>query len=318
MRAMKILVSGSIAYDLLLQYDGSFPDAIDPAHLDELSMAFVTTRFARHHGGTGANIAWNLKLLNQEPLLVGTVGHDAGSYTALLEERGVSTKRVEVQRGYATSTAIVATDSREHQITFFHPGADAAGSFPDLSEERDDLAYAVISPRDARVMMQAMAWCQQYAVPYLFDPGQQVLAFAEEELARAIGKSAGVIANAYEWSLISKKTSFAIEQLLEHAPFLVITQAEEGCTVYTPKGETVLPACKPEKTVNPTGAGDAFRAGFLTGLAAKWSFKQCAMLGSSLASFIVEQEGTLIDAVDLNDVMGRAETTYGEALPALP
>lgn len=315
---MKILVSGSIAYDLLLQYDGSFPDAIDPTHLDELSMAFVTSRFARHHGGTGANIAWNIKLLNQTPLLVGTVGNDAGSYTALLEERSIDTRRVEVQRGYATSTAIVATDSQEHQITFFHPGADAAGSFPDLSEERDDLAYAVISPRDARVMMQGVEWCRQFAVPYLFDPGQQVFALAEEELVRAIDSSAGVIANAYEWSLISKRTSFAIEQLLEHAPFLVITQAEAGVSIYTSKSEIVLPACKPEKLINPTGAGDAFRAGFLTGLVAKWPFKQCGMLGSSLASFIVENEGTLIDSVDLNDVMGRAETAYGEGLPALP
>ncbi len=315
---MKILVSGSIAYDLLLQYDGSFPDAVDPSHLDELSMAFVTSRFARHHGGTGANIAWNLKLLNQDPLLVGTVGHDGGTYTALLEERGIATNRVEVQRAHATSTAIVATDSHEHQITFYHPGADAAGTFPDLSEERDDVSMAIIAPRDARVMVQASAWCKQYAVPYLFDPGQQVMALSEEELVRAIDNSAGVIANAYEWGLISKRTSFSVEQFLEHAPFLVITQSEDGFTAYTPKGQHVLPACKPEKTMNPTGAGDAFRAGLLTGLSAKWPIRQCCMLGASLASFVVEQEGTLMDKIDLNDVMGRAETTYGEALPALP
>ncbi len=315
---MKILVSGSIAYDLLLQYDGSFPEAIDPAHLDELSMAFVTSRFARHHGGTGANIAWNLKLLNQDPLLVGTVGNDGGAYTALLEEKGIATNRVEVQRAHVTATAIVATDSGEHQITFFHPGADAAGSFPDLSEERDDVGVGIISPRDARVMVQAVAWCQQYAVPYLFDPGQQVMALSEEELVRAIDKSAGVIANAYEWSLISKRTSFSIEQLLEHAPFLIITQAEDGFTIYNSKGQIVLPACKPEKVMNPTGAGDAFRAGFLTGMSAKWGLKQCGMLGASVASFVVEQEGTLLDKLDLNDVLSRAETAYGEALPALP
>jgi adenosine kinase len=315
---MKILVSGSIAYDLLLRYDGSFPDAIDPAHVDELSMAFVTPRFARHHGGTGANIAWNLKLLNQDPLLVGTVGNDGGTYTALLEERGISTKRVDVLREHATSTAIVATDAAEHQITFFHPGADAFGTFPDLSEERDDLAYAIISPRDARMMMQGVDWCQKFAVPYLFDPGQQVLALSEDELVRAIDKSAGMVANAYEWSLISKKTSFSIEQLLEHAPLLVMTQAEEGVTVYNRKGAIVLPACKPDAVVNPTGAGDAFRAGFLTGLSGKWSVVNAARLGASLASFVVEKEGTLLDAVDLNEVLGRAETTYGEGLPALP
>jgi adenosine kinase len=315
---MKILVTGSIAYDLLLRYDGSFPDAIDPTHLSELSLAFVTHHFARHHGGTAANIAWNLKLLRQESLLVGTVGHDGGSYTALLEERGISTKRVDVQRDHATSTAIVATDAQEHQITFFHPGADATGSFPDLSEDREDLSLAIISPRNAVAMMQAVDWCQKFAVPYLFDPGQQVLALSEEELVRAIEGSKGVIANAYEWSLISKRTSFSIDQILEHTSFLVMTQAEEGLTIYSSKETIVLPACKPEAVVNPTGAGDALRAGFLTGLAAKWPLLQCGRLGASVASFVVEKEGTLLETLDLNDVLGRAEVTYGEALPALP
>jgi adenosine kinase len=315
---MKILVSGSVAYDLLLNYDGSFPEAIDPAHLDELSMAFVTARFARHHGGTGANIAWNLRLLNQNPLLVATVGNDGGAYTALLEERGISTNRIDARSDHATSTAIVATDSQEHQITFFHPGADAVGTFPDLSEEREDIALAIISPRNVKAMIQAVDWCQKFSVPYLFDPGQQVLGFSEDELIHAIKKSKGIIANAYEWSLISKRTSFSTDQMLTHTPLLVITRGEEGLTIFTKKKGIVIPACKSEHVINPTGAGDALRAGFLTGLAAKWKPEQCGRLGASLASFVCEQEGTLLDKVDLNDVMGRAEVTYGEALPALP
>jgi adenosine kinase len=281
-------------------------------------MAFVTERFARHHGGTGANIAWNLRLLNQDPLLVATVGNDGGAYTALLEERGISTHRIDVQRDHATSTAIVATDSQEHQITFFHPGADAVGVFPDLSEDREDIALAIISPRNVKAMLQAIEWCQNFSVPYLFDPGQQVLGFSEDELVFAIKKSKGVIANAYEWSLISKRTSFSTDQMLAHTPLLIITQAEAGLTIYAKKKEYVIPACKPEKVINPTGAGDALRAAFLTGLAAKWKPEQCGRLGASLASFVVEQEGTLLDKVDLNDVLGRAEVMYGEALPALP
>ncbi len=315
---MKILVTGSIAYDLLLTYDGSFADAIDPAHIEELSMAFVTPRFAKHHGGTGANIAWNLKLLNQDPLLIGSVGNDGGAYTALLEERNIDTRRVEMLHEHATATAIVATDSRERQITFFHPGADSAGSFPDLSDEREQISFAIISPRDAKLMMQAVDWCQEFAVPYLFDPGQQVIALSEDEIIRAISKCRGVIANAYEWSLISKRTSFSIDSLLKKSPLLVITHAEQGLTIYTPKEEIVIPPCRPEKLVNPTGAGDAFRAGFLTGLAAKWSLKMCGRLGASVASFVVEQEGTLLNTLDLNDVCGRAEMMYGEALPPLP
>lgn len=315
---MKILVTGSIAYDLLLTYDGSFADAIDPLKLDQLSLAFVTPHFAKHHGGTGANIAWNLRLLNQSPLLVGTVGSDGGSYTSLLKERGIPIDHVESLGAYATSTALIATDSKERQITFYHPGADSQGTWPELSNEREDIAYSIVSPRDARLMLEAMQWCEGFAVPYVFDPGQQVLAFSEDELHRAIRGSKGVIANDYEWSLLSERTHLSISEFLSVAPFLVVTHADEGLTLYAPEGEKVLPACKAEKVVNPTGAGDGLRAGLLTGLAAKWPLPKAAQLGAALASFVVEQEGTLIDRVDLNEVLGRAEVTYGEPLPTLP
>jgi adenosine kinase len=315
---MKILVSGSVAYDLLLTYDGSFADAIEAADLKDLSVAFVTPRFARHHGGTGANIAWNLRLLNQEPLLVSTVGDDGGAYTALLEERGIATKHIERIKQSMTPTAIIATDSREHQITFYHPGADSRGTWPDLAEERDDLRYAIVSPRDTAVMSKAAAWCDEYRVPYIFDPGQQVLAFAEGELRKAVAGSSGVIANAYEWSLLSDRLHMSADDILEHAEFLIVTHGEEGATLYTRGRSDVVPACAPEKVLNPTGAGDAFRAGVLTGLSAGWSLLESARLGASLASFVVEIEGTLLDTIDLNDVLGRAEVTYGEMLPELP
>jgi adenosine kinase len=167
-------------------------------------------------------------------------------------------------------------------------------------------------------MMQGVSFCREYKVPYVFDPGQQVMSLSEEELLLAIDGAEAVIANAYEWSLLSKRTSFSTDQILSHVPALVITQGEEGLTVYGKKDTLVIPPCKAEQVMNPTGAGDALRAGFLTGLAAKWKLKDAARLGASLASFVVEQEGTLMDKVDLNDVLGRAETTYGEKLPELP
>ncbi len=315
---MKILVTGSIAYDLLLTYDGSFSDAIDPAHLDELSMAFVTPRFAKHHGGTAANIAWNLRFLNQMPLVVGTVGHDGGPYLSLLEERGIPVQRIETLREHATSTAIIGTDSRERQITFYHPGADAAGQWPEeLDEDREDIAFAVVGPRDAKMMINAVDWCQKFRIPFLFDPGQQVMAFGEDDLLKAIRASRGVIANAYEWQLLSQRTGFSANAILKETHMLIITQAEDGLTIYSPKEEIVIPACRPDRVVNPTGAGDALRAGFLTGLAAGWDLRQCGQLGASMASFVVEQEGTLIGNLDAQDVFSRAQLTYGDVLPAL-
>jgi len=313
----KILVSGSIAYDLLLKHEGSFPEAIDPANLDTLSVVYVAEHFAKHHGGCAANVAWYLRMLGQESLMIGTVGSDGGPYLALLEERGIDTKHVEVLKTKMTATAIVATDNAEHQITFYHPGADAAGKFPDVADDREDIAYALISPRATRVMMEGVEWCRSHKVKYIFDPGQMVPALSEEELIHAIDKAAGVVVNAYEWALLSKRTAYSVDMVLEHAPFLVVTQAEEGVTVYGRKETIVIPACKADKVVNPTGAGDAFRAAFTTGLAAKWPLLHCARFGASLASFVVEQEGTMLDALDVEEVWARAQATYGEALPEL-
>lgn len=314
----KILVTGSVAYDLLLSHDGSFTDAIDPSHLDELSMAFITPRFARHHGGTAANIAWNLRLLHQDPLIVATVGRDGGEYLALLDERKIPVTYIETIPAHVTPTAIMATDMQQRQITFYHPGADAYGTWPEkLAEERDAIAFAIVSPRSTQAMAEAAAWCEKYAVPYLFDPGQNVLAFPQEDLLKCIRDSRGVICNAYEWQLLSERTGFSTEAILSETHLLIITHGDEGLSMYTPKETIVLPACKAEKVVNPTGAGDALRSGILAGLAAKWPLRACGQLGAALASFCVEQEGTLMDRLDLEDLYARAEGTYGERLPPL-
>ncbi|MBI1813072.1 carbohydrate kinase family protein [Candidatus Peregrinibacteria bacterium] len=314
-----ILVTGSIAYDLLLGYDGSFRDAIDPSDLEHLSVSFFSPHFARHHGGTGANIAWNLKLLVQNPLLVSSVGADGEAYLALLRERGIDTSRIEVRSDCVTATAIIGTDTGERQIAFFHPGADAHASWPaDLADQREEFVHAIVSPRDPTAMMQAVRWCRVWKVPYLFDPGQQVIALSRDELVSAIEGAAGVIANTYEWSLLSEKVGVSTSKLLDLTPLLIVTAGEEGLTIYRRKEPAIiLPACRPDALVNPTGAGDALRAGVLAGLASGWDLRQCGMLGASIASFVVEREGTLLDHVDIDDIFGRAEETYGERLPEL-
>ena len=168
-------------------------------------------------------------------------------------------------------------------------------------------------------MVEAGRSCSKQKIPWLFDPGQLVIGLSKDELISSTKASNGVIVNAYEWGLFADKTGLFVDSFLELNPLLIITQGEDGVTIHSKKeGAIVLPACAPAKVINPTGAGDALRAGFLTGLSAGWSLKQCGQLGASIASFVVEQEGTLIDFLDLNDVLSRAEVTYGEALPALP
>lgn len=307
----KILITGSIAYDVLLSYEGSFADAIDPKNMQNLSLSFFSPRFARHHGGTAANIAWNLKLLGGEPLVVGTVGSDGGAYRALLAERGISVGYIQELADHVTATAIIGTDRDERQIAFFHPGADAHGAWPDLAEERDDLAYAIVSARDTQQMTAGIAWCARVKVPVFFDPGQQIIAFSPDELRRCARMSAGVIVNDYEWSLFREALKLNEETALALIPLAIITHGEKGVTVLRKEGRIDLPACTPERVLDPTGAGDAFRGGFLTGLLRGWDMADACKLGAAMGSKVIEQEGALMNAIDFDELQERMGRAYG-------
>ncbi len=312
---MKFLVHGSIAYDILLHYNGSFIEGIDAGNLKNLSVGYLAHRMERHHGGTAANVAWNLKLLGQQPLMVGSIGNDGGSYLALLRERGIATDHIQKINSAFTATAIIATDNSEHQITFFHPGADVHGKLPKLDDERDGLAYAIISPRDTVAMVQAAQECKRLKIPYLFDPGQQSLNFTRDELRGAVKASSGLVVNAYEWQLASEKLEWSNERVLEACGLLIITQGEHGITLQSKQETAIVPACKPDRVVNPVGAGDAVRGGLLIGLANGWSLTHIGRICNVLGSLVVAQEGTMLDTLDIDDVHARIVRVYKEDVP---
>ncbi|OGJ70108.1 hypothetical protein A3G69_03125 [Candidatus Peribacteria bacterium RIFCSPLOWO2_12_FULL_53_10] len=335
---MRILITGSIAYDLLLSYEGSFADALKQKSMDRLSVSFFAPYLERHHGGTGSNVAWNLRLLGGEPLLVGTVGTDGGSYCALMEERGIDISHIERRKDSITATAIIGTDNGERQIAFFHPGADALGSWPtfaaeeaspfapgatgdksagrpDLSEDRDDIAWAIVGARNPVLMMEAVRWCSKAGLPLLFDPAQQIIALSTDELRSAISLSRGVICNEYEWSVLSERTGMQAKDVLKTAEFLIVTLGDKGVALHSKKGIENIPACTADQVVNPTGAGDAFRAGLLFGLEKKWNLTDCCRLGAAMGSKVVEIEGTLLEDLDVEEVWERARNAYGDVLP---
>jgi len=329
----RILITGSIAYDLLLSYEGSFADAIKGGSIDRLSVSFFAPHLKRHRGGTGSNIAWNLRLLGGNPLLVGTVGTDGGEYCALMEERGIDTSHVERRKDSITATAIIGTDNGERQIAFFHPGADSLGTWPayaseeasvgrpNLNEERDDIAWAIVGARNPVLMMEAARWCGKAGLALLFDPAQQIIALSADELRSAIGASRGVICNEYEWSVLSERTGMQAEDILQTAEFLIVTQGDKGVELYenakSKNKKAKIPACRADQVINPTGAGDAFRAGLLFGLEKKWDLADCCRLGAAMGSFVVEIEGTLLEGLDIDVVGQRVQQTYGKTLPLL-
>lgn len=303
----RILINGSTAYDLLLSCELSFADAFTDVDLQNLSTVFLALHFQRHHGGTAANIAWTCALLGGNPLMVSTVGQDGGPYCALLEERNIDTQFIDRVEDHATSTAIIGTDNGERQLGFFHPGADQEGSWPDLDAQRDDIAYAIASPRDERLMLRCIEWCNISEIPCFFDPGQRIHNFSEDELLRASKEAHGIIANDYEWDVLSTKLSTDEKGMLDLCEVVIITHGEKGVSVHSQEESFDIPASKAEKVVNPTGAGDAFRAGLLTKLTEGVSLRDAVKFGNAVASLVVEIEGTLLEDLDLDEIENRIQ-----------
>ncbi|MEQ1849593.1 MAG: carbohydrate kinase family protein [Candidatus Peribacteraceae bacterium] len=304
---MRFLVHGSIAYDLLLNFDGSFVDGMDTASLQKLSVSYVMPHLKRHHGGTGANIAWNLKLLGHDPMLIGAVGTDGEEYLSLLRSRAIDTTLIDVHPEAITATAIIGTDTSERQIAFFHPGAD--GLCPlHAAPTHHGAVYGIVSPRNPVRMLEAASALHADSIPFLFDPGQLAHVFSEDEFRRAITQSAGLVVNEYEWELTQKKTGWQEEDVINACGLLVVTLGEKGMRLKSTTEDITVPACKVKKVVNPTGAGDAARAGLLTGLAADWDLQKTGKLAVAIASLVVEQEGTLLDAIDMQTLQERSGT----------
>lgn len=323
----KTLITGSVAYDVFLGYDGSFADAVRGADADKLSVSFFSPHYAKHHGGTGANIAWNLMLLGGNPVLVSTVGSDGGAYKMLLSEHGVDVTYLEQRDDSVTATAIIGTDTGERQIAFFHPGADALGSWPsyatpeasagrpDVSDLREEIGYAIVSPRNPVLMMEAAHAYEKLKIPFIFDPGQLIIGLSADELRFGMVHADIIIANAYEWQLLSEKTGMDDKDCAADGATLIVTRGEHGALVVTSEGRKEIAPCLADKVVNPTGAGDALRAGLLYGLENGWEMRHCVRLGAVMGSIVVGLEGTLPESLDRDEVWASAEQTYGEALP---
>ncbi len=312
---MRFLIHGSIAYDLLLHTESSFPDAINPKELSKLSVSFLAEHMERHHGGTGANIAWNSALLGDTPMLVGAVGNDGDDYLTLLKKRGIDVSLVEQRKGEVTATAIIGTDSAERQITFFHPGADGSAGLPDCSDLSETVDFGIVSPRNAKLMIEGAGAMAAAKIPYLFDPGQQVILFGQDEFRRAVAGSKGLVMNEYEWELASKKLEWTEKDVLQTCGLLVITLGERGLRLEKKGERHDIPACKLSQLKNPTGAGDAVRAALLHGLSRKWSLVDTGRLAAAMGSLVCEQEGTMLEALDWEMLEGRVMDNYREKLP---
>jgi adenosine kinase len=289
---MDTLLTGSVAYDYLMTFPGLFKEQILPERLASISLSFLVDSMTKQRGGIAPNIAYTMALLGEKPRVMATVGEDFGDYRAWLESKGVDTSLMKVIPGLFTASFFATTDQDSAQIASFYPGAMAQSATQSIKELDNKPDLVIVSPSAPDAMMKFPAECRELGIKYLYDPSQQVLRLEGNELARDMEGAYFLFCNDYEFGLISKKTGWNLDQILEHVKVLVITRGKDGADLYS-DGESVhIPTVPEDEIVDPTGVGDAFRGGFLAGYAHGFDWKLCGEIGSLSAVYCLEQRGT--------------------------
>jgi adenosine kinase len=289
---MNIIISGSLAYDRIMNFPGYFAEHILPEKIHVLNVAFTVDGMKEKFGGTAGNIAYALSLMGERPLISATIGHDYQRYLDWLKKNGLSVDGIKIIEEEFTAGAYITTDLSDNQITGFNPGAMKFSSCLDLEKLDPKDTIIIISPGNLGDMITYPKTCKEKGIDYIFDPGQSIPMLSAEDLCRAIEGCRILISNDYELELIMSKTGLGKEDLLERAGVIIVTLGELGSKVITPIREITIPAVRPKKVEDPTGAGDSYRGGLISGLARDMDIGDAAKVGSVCASFTVECYGT--------------------------
>jgi adenosine kinase len=310
---MAIICTGSIAYDYLMSFPGYFKDHIIPDKLDSISLSFLVDSMIRQRGGTAPNIAYNLALLGEKPMLMGTVGEDFDDYNGWLQKHGVDTSLVERIDGVYTASFFANTDLSNNQIASFYTGAMAYAknlSIKKLDKSQVDLV--VISPNDPTAMAKYAAECEELGIPFLYDPGQQVVRNAPEDIQKGIIGAQSLFINEYEFELIQKHTGMSAEKIRDAVEFVVITCGECGSDIWVKDAHFKIPAVTPTKIADPTGVGDAFRGGFLRGRRLGLGWQICGQMGALAATYCLENRGTQNHSYTLEEFVQRYRKNFDD------
>ena len=289
---MNIIVSGSLAYDRIMDFPGYFSDHILPEKIHVLNVCFQVNSMKEKFGGTAGNIAYALTLMGEKPGVSATIGHDYHRYFEWLAKNGISTENIKIIEDEFTASAYITTDKADNQITGFHPGAMKYSSSMDFSKLNPKETLVIVSPGNLEDMVNYPRACKARGIDYIFDPGQSLPMLDAKDLVQAIDGCRILISNDYEMDLIMSKTNLNKEALLRRAKAIIVTLGELGSRVSMPDAEIRIPAVKPKKVEDPTGAGDSYRGGLISGLIRGKDIEQCARMGSVCASFAVECYGT--------------------------
>jgi adenosine kinase len=307
---MNIYISGSLAYDRIMDFPGYFSEHILPEKIHILNVSFTVNGMTEKFGGTAGNIAYTLKMLEEKALILATIGKDYHSYFEWLKVNGLDTGGIRIIQDEFTAGAYITTDKADNQITGFNPGAmkhRSEFSFPDASGE----TIALMGPGNLGDMMEFARYYKTRNISCICDPGQSLPSWNGKDLTEWINGSFILIANDYELELISKLTGRDKSGLFELAKIIITTLGEKGSVISTLAGDIAVPAAKPLKVADPTGAGDAFRAGLLKGLVTGKDIETSARIGAVAAVYAVEKYGTQEHHFNYADFRQRYRDNFG-------
>ncbi len=289
---MNIIVSGSLAYDRIMDFPGHFSDHILPDKIHILNVCFQVNGMKEKFGGTAGNIAYALTLMGEKPIISAAIGHDYHRYFDWLAKNGISTEHIRTVAEESTAGAYITTDMADNQITGFNPGAMKHSSALEFEKIDPENTIIIISPGNLGDMVNYPRACKARGIDYIFDPGQSLPVLEAKDLLDAIDGCRILISNDYELDLIMKKTGLGKKDLLKRAGTIIATLGDRGSHVSTADGDITIPAAKARNVQDPTGAGDSYRGGLISGLIRGMEIENCARMGSVCASFAVECYGT--------------------------
>ena len=305
-----ILICGSIAYDSIMVFQDQFKNHILPDQIHNLNICFYVPEMKKNFGGTAGNIAYNLKLLQSNPLIMATHGDDFELYSNWLDSLGISKKYMKKITGMFTAQAFITTDQDDNQITAFHPGAMIQAHTNSIANVEDSIDLAIIAPNGRDAMIQHAQQCYKANIPFIFDPGQGLPMFTAEELITFIEHASYIAVNDYEAKLLQDKTGLTVEKITSKVKAFIVTKGAHGSEIYTDDEMIKIDAIKASNLVDPTGCGDAFRSGLIYGISAGWDWHKTGKLASVMGAIKIGFEGGQNHQPTIHDI----EALFGQVL----
>jgi len=305
------LICGSVAYDTILLFPDRFKSHILPDKIHILNVSFLVPEMRREFGGCAANIAYGLKLLGDRGIIMATAGRDFAPYKERMLAQGIPVEHIKVVDATFTAQAFITTDLDDNQITAFHPGAMQYAHLNKVSDAGSQVALGIVAPDGRQAMIEHAAQFAAAGIPFIFDPGQGMPMFGDDELRTFLAQARWVTLNDYEWELLQQKTGLSVNEVTAQVEALIVTKGAEGSVVYANGRKIAIPCAKPRAVIDPTGCGDAYRAGLIHGLLKGLDWETIGRTASLMGAIKIESRGPQNHEFTLSDFERRYQDNFG-------